>query len=295
MNESFISATAVTRSSKGNVVLATKEGVYIKTGEKWNRSLQYFGKNIRDLSCQEELIYGIGDGGSFIKSQDGGESWVVKRFPTQATGWNICSNSEGTVVTHGDKVIYISTDYGDTWKFVYPFHFDDAPSIRSLCLYKDRIYIGTKIHRAHGGVWCYDLNDGSLSRIKVEDSKMIASMLIYKEFLVTASGSCSSNTGSIEFCSIDKAQSGNCTWVTCCGGTQPQSFLDLSENKGKIYATSSQNSEGYGLVVNVCIELKEISLCNVVKGHGWRIASDAQNYVVAGLYESIEYSGTVVN
>lgn len=295
MNETFISATAVTRSSKGDVVLATKEGVYIKTGKKWNCSLDYFGKCIRDLSCQEEVILGSGDGGAFIKSQDGGLSWVVKRFPTQATGWSICSNSKGTVVTHGDKVIYVSTDYGETWRFVHPFHFDDAPSIRSLCLYKDRVYIGTKIHKSHGGVWCYELNSGSLTKVKAEDSKMIASMLTYKGFLITASGSCSHNHGSIEFCSIEQLEAGYHTWIPCCGGVQPRSFLDLSEHRGEIHATSTQDSEGYSMVVHVCLEMKEISPCNFVKGHGWRIAGDAQNYFVAGLYESLEYSNSILN
>ncbi|MDF2921195.1 MAG: repeat domain protein [Paenibacillaceae bacterium] len=295
MNETFISATAVARSNKGEVVLATKEGVYIKAGERWTCSLEYFGKRIRDFSCQGEVILGIGDGGSFIKSQDGGKSWVVKRFPTQATGWSICSDSKGTVVTHGDKVIYISTDYGDTWRFVYPFQFDDAPSIRSLCLYKDRVYIGTKIHRSHGGVWCYECNSGNLTRIKAEDSKMIASMLTYRGFLVTASGSCSHNNGSIEFCSLDKAKAGGHKWVTCCGDIQPQSYLDLSEDNGEIYATSTQNSEGYGMVAHVCLEMKEISPCNFIKGHAWRITGDAQNYFVAGLYESLQYSNTVLH
>jgi hypothetical protein len=293
MNESFISATAVARSGNGDVVLATKEGVYLKTGEKWSCLLDYFGKCIRDLSCQNEVILGIGDGGSFIKSQDGGQGWIVKRFPTQATGWSICSDSKGTVATHGDKVIYLSTDYGDTWSFVYPFQFEDAPSIRSLCLYQDRIYIGTKIHRTHGGVWCYELNSGRLSRIKAEENKMTASILAYKEFLITASGSCSESQGSIEFSSLNEAKGGSYTWVTCCGAAQPKSFLDLSGDKGEIYATSTQNQEGYGLVVHVSLDTKQISPCNFVKGHGWRITGNARDYVVAGLYESIQYSNAI--
>jgi hypothetical protein len=65
---------------------------------------------------------------------DGGESWNVQRFPTKASSWNVCSNGTGTVIAHGDKVVYISRNFGSTWKVIRPFQLygKHAPSIRSL-------------------------------------------------------------------------------------------------------------------------------------------------------------------
>ncbi|MCI3921135.1 hypothetical protein MO973_12900 [Paenibacillus sp. TRM 82003] len=293
MNETFMSATAVTRLSNGDIVVAAKDGVYVRSGEVWIRSLTSLGKRIRDLTSQQEKVFGIGDGGTFIKSTDGGRSWTARRFSTQAPGWSICSDATGTVVAHGEKVLYISTDYGDTWSVVKPFQRHDSPSIRSLCLYQNFIFIGTKIHSSQGGVWCYDLNDGTAERIKAEDQRMISSMLTYKQFLITASGgSCSSFNGSIDFCKMAGGVKGSLEWETCHG--QQQSFLDVNEDGGNIYATSTQNKEGYGTVSKVCLDAKEVLPCNLVKGHGWRISGKANNYFVAGLYESIRYSSTAL-
>ncbi|WP_166240331.1 WD40/YVTN/BNR-like repeat-containing protein [Paenibacillus turpanensis] len=289
MNETFMSATAVTRVGNGNLVVATKEGVFVRTGDTWIHSFMSLGKRIRDLTSQQERVFGIGDEGTFIKSTDGGRSWIARRFSTQASGWSICSDSKGTVVAHGEKVLYVSTDYGDTWSIVKPFEHSHSPSIRSLCLNGNYIFIGTKIHSSQGGVWCYDLKAGTNNRIKVENQRMISSMLTYNQYLITASGSCKSFNGSIEFCRIDDVFKGPAEWAAC-HGKQAQSFLDLSEDGGTIYATSTQNTEGYGMVSHVCLDSKEISPCNLVKGHGWRISSKDNNYFVAGLYESIHYS-----
>lgn len=290
MNETFMSATAVTRLSNGDLVIAAGDGVYVWSGDTWVHALTSLGKRIRDLTSQQEMVFGIGDRGTFIRSIDGGSSWTVKHFPTQSHGWSICSDANGTVIAHGENVLFISTDYGDTWKLVKPFQQIEAPSIRSLCLYRHVVFIGTKIHPTQGGVWRYDLNDGSVVRIKVEDRRMISSMLIYNQFLFTASGgSCRNYNGSVDFCRIDNDLHGPLEWIAC-QADQPQSFLDLSEDGGKIYATSTQNTDGYGLVSSVCPDSKEILPCNFVKGHGWRISSRANNYFVAGLYESIHYS-----
>ncbi|MGG3891183.1 WD40/YVTN/BNR-like repeat-containing protein [Metabacillus fastidiosus] len=282
-------ATAVTRLEKGEVVLAAKNGIYIRDTEKWSRSLNDLNHAIRDLISEGNMIFGVGDKGIFIKSENGGLNWTIRRFPTKASIWSICSNSKGVLVTHGEKVLYVSTDYGDTWKVVYPFNFPNAPSIRSLCLDKDKVLVGTKIHHSYGGVWCYDLRNEAITRIKLENNRMIASLLAYEGLLIAASGSCKNHNGNIEFCYLNNAYDLKNKWITCIN-QQQQSFLDLSASNGRIYATSTQNKEGYSFVLTVSIESKEILPCNFVKGHGWRISSEADDYIVAGLYESIEYS-----
>jgi hypothetical protein len=294
MTERLMSATAVTRLEKGEIVLATKNGIYIRDTEKWSRSLSNLNVTIRDLVSVGSMIFGVGDRGIFIKSKDRGLNWSIRRFPTKASIWSICINSNGVLVTHGEKVLYISTDYGDTWKVVHPYHFPNPPSIRSLYLDKEKVFLGTKIHHSYGGVWCYNLRNNEMTRLKRENNRMIASLLTFEGLLIAASGSCKNQNGNIEFCSLNDECDLKNKWITCLN-QQQQSFLDLSASYGRIYATSTQNKEGYSFVSTVSIEKREIFPCNFVKGHGWRICSEADDYIVAGLYESIEYSSWEFN
>ena len=49
----------------------------------------WFSKRIRDLHSEDNVVYGVGDEGIFIRSMNGGENWTVQRFPTKATSWNV--------------------------------------------------------------------------------------------------------------------------------------------------------------------------------------------------------------
>ncbi|MBM7661855.1 hypothetical protein JOC85_002662 [Bacillus mesophilus] len=284
--EKLMSATAVTKSKQGNSILATKEGLFIKSEGTWKRSLHYTGRTIRDLTCSNGHIYGVGDNGLFISSSDEGGNWVIKQFPTKATIWSVVAHSSGLVITHGEKVIYLSTNSGETWTTYYPYQFLNAPSIRSICLYKNKLLIGTKIHPKYGGVWCFDLLTQSMKQIKTEKQQMISSMITFDHQLIVATGSCRSDVGKIEICSLSHSFD-QLLWETCLGN-ENQSFLDLTESDGIIYSTSTQNKAGISTISQVSVEHMQITPCNYIKGHGWRIWNEREDYIVAGLYESLE-------
>lgn len=281
-------ATAVTRSKQGNSFLATKEGLFIKKDGSWKCSLKDIGRTIRDLTCSNDCIYGVGDGGLFISSNDDGVSWLVRQFPTKASIWNIETNSVGLVITHGEKVIYLSTNAGKSWTTLYPFQFSNAPSIRSLCLYRNQLFIGTKIHAMYGGVWCFDLLNKSMTLIKEQKNQMISDMITVNNQLLVATGSCRNGNGKIEI-SNQLNSLENITWETCFSHEE-QNFLDLNVSEGIVYSTSTQNQHGFSTISQVCIKNKEVVPCNYIKGHGWRICNDREDYIVAGLHESMEFT-----
>ena len=66
-------------------------------------NFKWFSKRIRDLHSEDNVVYGVGDEGIFIRSMNGGENWTIQRFPTKATSWNVCSDVQGNVVAHGEK------------------------------------------------------------------------------------------------------------------------------------------------------------------------------------------------
>ncbi|WP_026673368.1 WD40/YVTN/BNR-like repeat-containing protein [Alkalihalobacterium bogoriense] len=284
----LMSATAVTMSKQGSRVLATKEGLFLKKGGTWKRSLHNPGRTIRDLVCNHHHIYGVGDNGLFISSYDEGDSWSIQQFPTKASVWSIVTDSLDLLITHGDKVIYLSTNAGKSWTPYYPFQFSNAPSIRSLSLYKNKLFIGTKIHPIYGGIWCFDLQDKRTTFIKKEKKQMISSIITVNNQLIAATGSCRREFGKILVCHLSKIMDIE-SWEEC-SGWEDQSFLDLNESEGIIYATSTQNHQGISTISKVCVKQKEIVPCNYIRGHGWRICNDKEDYIVAGLYESMEFT-----
>jgi hypothetical protein len=56
-----------------------------------------------------------------------------------------------------------------------------------------------------------------------------------------------------------------------------------------IYASSTQNEHGISTISRVFIKEGKAEVCGSVKGHGWRIRNEQENYVVAGLRESLHY------
>ncbi|WP_100333568.1 beta propeller repeat protein [Bacillus alkalisoli] len=135
--ESLMSATAVIWLQDGKLLLATTEtGVFIKERGKWNPCLHTGSRKIRDFHESGEHIYGVGDAGLFIRSSSGGYGWTIKRFPTKATVWNVSSSELGIVAAHGEKLLFLSFNFGETFRVIDPFsHIShNKPSIRSLVL-----------------------------------------------------------------------------------------------------------------------------------------------------------------
>ncbi|MGG3125092.1 hypothetical protein ABEP18_31460 [Priestia megaterium] len=289
--KNMFSSTAVTRTENNSFVVATmNEGLFIEKNGIWKNTLPQLNYHIRDLKCTGGIIYGVGDKGIFIRSTDEGETWRMERFPTKASVWSISCNSKGLVVAHGEKVIYISTTYGETWNTLYPFEVSNPPSIRSLCLYENTLFIGTKVHPKNGGVWMVDLFTNEVRRVKVETSRMISSMLVHKHLLVTVSGACREKNGSLEFLSLNSIKHENkLNWNTCYSSDGHPSYLDVCAHNGILYTTSSQNEAGYSTISRVYLENQELVSCGFVRGHGWRICNENENYIVAGLHETKYY------
>lgn len=291
--ETLLRATAVTRLEDGKMLLATtNKGLFLQEEGKWKLLWHGFNKKIRDLDSNGPLIYGVGDEGIFLRSLNGGIDWMVQRFPTRASIWNVCSNLQGLVVAHGEKMLYISMNFGDSWTTFNPFHFcsSSSPSIRSLYLHKDKLFIGTKIHPEYGGIWLLDLPSGKMQRVKKEKNHMTSAMTVSDDYFISASGSCRGKSGKIEFCSIDEImQNDPLAWHHCHSETPVRSYLDLSAHEHVMYATSSQNERGISTVSRIFIKEGKMEVCGFIKGHGWRISNKQEDYLVAGLYESLHY------
>lgn len=284
--ETMLSATAVTKLEDGKLMLATTyDGLFIEQDGKWERILSGFQKRIRDLQSSGNVVYGVGDEGIFIRSMDCGDNWTIQRFPTKATSWNVCSNKSGAVIAHGDKTLYLSNNFGSTWETIHPFlcYGSGAPSIRSLFLYKHYLFLGTKIHAKHGGVWLFDLQKRELKRIKIATNQMISALTLHNSYLVAASGSCRGISGNISFCSIDEIiKKKRISWHTCQSEQKASSYLDLSVDQQVLYATSTQNKAGISTVCRVFLDEGTVTVCGSIKGHGWRIVNQKEGYVVAG-------------
>lgn len=288
--EKLLSATAVTRLEDGKIILATiQNGLFMQEDNKWRPIFIGFQKRIRDLHSNGNMIYGVGDEGIFICSMDGGRDWEVKRFPTKASSWSVCSNEDGVVIAHGDKTLYISKNFGSTWETIYPFHMygEKAPSIRSLFLHEHILFIGTKIHPIYGGIWAFNLENGEIKRIRIEQNHMISSMIIYHSYLVAASGSCRGNKGRIVFSEIDAIlQNRMLHWQVCHNDCNENSYLDLSVDQDVLYTTSTQNEVGKSTVCRIFLENSNVKVCGSIQGHGWRIVNQNEDYIVAGSGES---------
>ncbi|MEM5003029.1 hypothetical protein [Priestia megaterium] len=295
--KNMFSSTAVTRTKNNSFVVATaNDGLFIEKNGVWKNTLPRLNYHIRDLKCTGKIIYGVGDKGIFIRSTNEGETWRIQRFPTKASVWSITCNPKGLVVAHGEKVIYISTNYGETWNTLYPFQFSNPPSIRSLCLYKDSVFIGTKVHPKHGGVWMVDLLTNEVRRIKIETSRMISSMLVHKHVLVTVSGACREKNGALEFLPLNGIKhKTKLNWKVCYSSDGHRSYLDVCAHNDVLYTTSSQNEEGYSFISRVNLENYEQVPCDFIRGHAWRICNENENYIVAGLYETKYYKKDSIN
>ncbi|MEB1808701.1 MAG: hypothetical protein LPK26_15675 [Bacillaceae bacterium] len=280
-------ATAVCKIENGEYIVAVgRKGIFRMKGHQLTSQF-LFPFRIVKLIKVGSLLYGVGERGVFIRSSDGGLTWSHKFLPTSATIWSVVASSKGLVITHGNNSLYFSYDFGFTWSSISPFEKlgNNSPAIRSLCLSRHSLFIGMKIHRKYGGVWKLDLNSLKLYWIKRENDFMISSLTVYESQLIAAGGSCKGSKGRIETCYLSTRHNNEYFWDALIQIGSQSSFLDVTEDGGYIFVTSSQDKEGIATVSQIHLEHNIIVPCNTVKGHGWRIANDKQDYVVAGHYE----------
>lgn len=292
----FLSATAVTKVENGGYLIATdQEGIFVKNEGDWKKTLHLPNTRILDLKSTGQFVVGVGDAGLYISSRDGGRTWSKKRFHTNSSMWSVCCNEDGLVVTHSDKALYLSRDFGETWKIIDPFRFcKRPPSPRSLCLHHDELFIGTKIHRQNGGIWRLHLKTGEIRKVKKETNSMVASMKVNDGFLMAACGSCRGKEAKIVFCELSQLIKPDMPdWETCTSDNGVACYLDLTWDEDVLYTTSSKDKNGVGMISRIFLKEKKIVPFGEVKGHGWRIVNQEEEYVVAGLYESYHYKKVV--
>lgn len=288
----FLGATSVTKLSNGAFIIAADhEGIFVKRQDDWIKTLHLAKERILDLKSSGQTVYGVGDGGLFIMSTNGGETWKMKRFHTHCSMWSVCCNEAGLVVTHSDKALFLSRNFGELWQRIVPFSFcKNPPAIRSLCLHKDYLFIGTKIHPTNGGIWRLDLKSGEIRKIRKEKGSMIASMEVNEDTLLAACGSCRGKSGKIIFCDLLQLLGDEMPiWKTCISEKSEACYLDLSWSDNVLYTSSAKNKQGVGTISRVFLNEKKVVPFGEVKGHGWRIVNRHEEYVVAGLYESYHY------
>ncbi len=286
MKNTVRGATAVCKVEKGQYIVAIgREGIF-RMIDHHLKSLFPFPFRIVKLIRVSSNFYAVGEKGVFLKSSDGGKTWDHKFLPTTTTIWSVVGDASGLVITHGNNCLFFSYDFGVTWSQVKPFERlrENMPSIRSLCLLGHSLFIGTKIHLKYGGIWKLDLKSLKMTWMKKEKDFMVSSLVVYEKYLIAAGGSCNGTKGKIEYCYLSGRQY-EYLWNELEQIESQASFLDVTEDDGFIYATSSQDKKGVSTVSRVYFENNIVVPCNTVKGHGWRIANDKQHYVVAGHYE----------
>ncbi|MGE6631194.1 WD40/YVTN/BNR-like repeat-containing protein [Bacillus sp. NPDC077027] len=279
-------ATAVVASNQvGYFVAVKREGIFHYSYEQgWHQLLKLKHK-IHAITYIGPYLFGVGENGTVIRSSDQGATWAMSSFPTNAVIWSITGNDDGFVCAHGKHSIYISNDFGISWEIMKPFeHIDHPPVIRSLCLAGKTLYIGTQIHELHGGIWSYDLQTETILLINREEHRMTASMLLYNElWLVCALGSKKGRKGAVQVLNLHTNVVYDIQSQAVVG---EESFLDVSEDNGIIYVTTSQDEYGFSKVYQLDVHHKELKWFDIIKGHGFRVANQNENFFCAGLYES---------
>lgn len=286
-------ATAVTKALNGDYILAANNGIILVKKNGIQKELLKLDYRILDLTFNDSNIYGVGDNGTFIRSTDYGCTWEMTTLPTSGSIWSICTNNNGTVVTHGNYVLFLSSDFGKTWKILHPFQslLGNKPSIRSIFLDGQFVFVGTKVHQQHGGIWRIDLQHFEMVRIK-KDTRMVAAILKHNQYIVSATGTCRGFKGTVEYCHASISSSKQYQWEACESNCRERCYLDLSESEGFLYTTTSQDENGVGKVSRVYLDEKRIEPCAIVHGHGWRVSNQQNEFLVAGLYTSL-YSNSV--
>lgn len=75
---------------------------------------------IHCISYIGPYLFGVGEKGTVIRSSDEGKTWTMSSFPTNATVWAITGRNDGFVCAHGKHCIYVSDDFGVSWRVAKP-------------------------------------------------------------------------------------------------------------------------------------------------------------------------------
>lgn len=278
-------ATAVASAKHSGYFVAIKrEGIFHYSSEKgWIKLFQLKSK-ICSITYIGHYLFGVGESGTIIRSSDQGMTWSLSSFPTNVTIWSITGRKDGFVCAHGKHCIYVSDDFGVSWQIVKPFSdLLNPPVIRSLCLHENRLYIGTQIHEMHGGVWAYDLDHETAFLVKKETDRMTASMIAFGgKWLVCATGSKKGKHGAVDILNIHTNED---IQIKPDIEEKEESFLDVSEDNGIIYVTSAQDRDGFSRIYQLAFFERELKWFDTIKGHGFRVANQKENFFCAGLYE----------
>ncbi|MBT2573564.1 exo-alpha-sialidase [Bacillus sp. ISL-51] len=278
-------ATAVMASvSSGYFVAIKGEGIFHFSLEDGWKKLFQMKNNIHVMTYIGPYIFAAGEKGVIIRSADQGKTWTTSSFPTSAAIWAVTGRSDGFVCAHGKHCLYLSDDFGVIWHVAKPFsRLKEPPVIRSLCLHGQTLYIGTRIHTNHGGIWAFDLVSGSVRHVNQESHRMTASMLMYQEgWLISAKGSIKGKRGAV---TVQNVWTGEELAISPGPAGREKSFLDVSEDEGIIYVTSSQDEDGFSRIYQADLAARELKWFDTIKGHGWRVANRKENFFCAGLYE----------
>ncbi|AIU81543.1 MULTISPECIES: WD40/YVTN/BNR-like repeat-containing protein [Bacillus] len=279
-------ATAVMASVTSGYFVAVKdEGIFHFSAEEGWKRLFRVKSRIHVLTYIGPYIFAAGEKGAVLRSADQGKTWTASRFPTSASVWAVAGRNDGFVCAHGTYCLYLSDDFGVTWHVAKPFsQLKEPPVIRSLCLHGQTIYIGTRIHMNHGGIWAYDLTEDRIRRISRERQRMTASMMMYQnDWLIAAKGAAKGERGEVAVRNVRTQEE---FAITAGPAVREKSFLDVSEDNGIIYVTSSQDENGFSRIYQADLAAGELKWFDTIRGHGWRVANREENFFCAGLYES---------
>ncbi|KAF0818279.1 MULTISPECIES: hypothetical protein [unclassified Cytobacillus] len=276
-------STAVLSTPDLPFIVAVKQsGIYSFEDGDW--FLEYgLSQNIYKLVKLGHFIFGIGDHGTIIRYDLHLKKWNQTSFPTAQRLWDITGNRQGLIVTHGGSCLYISTNFGSDWSVIKPFQdLQQRPLIRSLLYHQGSIYIGTQINEQYGGLWRYHVESGELKHIKKEKHSMVSS--IYRDendLLFIAKGNARSGVGTIEVLNPFS----NC-WDICQQPIAERAFLDIFEANEKIYATTSQDENGFSRIYEIDKNSLSLIPIETVTGHGFRGAGFEDQLFICSHRES---------
>lgn len=83
----------------------------------WTQPEAHASTHLKAVDFSSELVgYVAGDGGTLLKTTDGGQTWVKLNSTTSVNLWNVKASGGNNVIAVGDNAtILISTDAGSTW------------------------------------------------------------------------------------------------------------------------------------------------------------------------------------
>lgn len=67
--------------------------------------------------------------------------------------------------------------------------------------------------------------------------------------------------------------------ITAGPAVREKSFLDVSEDNGIIYVTSSQDENGFSRIYQADLAAGELKWFDTIRGHGWRVANREENFL----------------